>query len=290
MSQNHAGIKSIISAMTRFSRIVRYILRMIKGFLFPPILIYSVGKAGTTSIQVSLVKAHIMNPIFHTHRLSWNALKESHKNFRNAGLNVPNHIADGKYLRFFIDKTRGKVRWKIISLTRDPIACKISNLFETLKNYPQLRNLAGDELVNGILTHLEKGFNEYDEENDRTNNWFNLELKDVFGFDVYAENFEPAAGYKITKAENADILIIKLEDLSRCGPEALQKFLGIHDFQLIKANVGSEKSYKEAYQRVLNTISLSTDTVERIYRSRYARQFYSEEEINIFKQHWANRS
>jgi Putative capsular polysaccharide synthesis protein len=289
MSEIRVENKSFIAAMERFLYIVRNILRMIKSFVFPPILIYSMGKAGSTSVWVSLAKAHIKNPIFRTHRLSWNTLKESHTYYRNAGVTVPIHIANGSYLRFFIDKTRGKVRWKIISLTRDPIATKISNLFETLKNYPQLRNLTGDELINGIFTELQKRLDEFGTENDHTSNWFNLELKDVFGFDVYAENFDPAAGYKITKTENADILIIKLEDLSRCGREAFQKFLGLRDFQLVKANEGFDKSYKEIYQRILKTISLPRETTDRIYGSRYARQFYTDEEINTFKRRWTSK-
>ena len=282
-------VNSIFYANRRFRIIVSNILRPIKCFLFPPVLIYSIGKVGSTSVNVSLTKAHLRNPIFHIHRLSWNTIKETYEYYQKAGLNVPQHIAESKKLRSFIDKTQGKITWKIISLTRDPIARKISDLFENLKNYPQLRNLAGDELVNGILTHLEKRFNEFDEENDYASNWFNWELKDVFGFDVYAESFEPAAGYKIAKAENADILIIKLEDLSRCAPEALQKFLGVHDFRLIKANVGSDKSYKEVYQQVLNTISLPQDVLDKIYRSRHARQFYTEEEINTFKRRWTSK-
>ena len=289
MSRISVIIKSMISRIKRARDVAQTILKLIKSFAFPPALIYSIGKVGSTSVKVSLTGAHIKNPVFHIHRLSWHTLEESYEYHRNAGLDVPGHVKDGKYLRFFIDKTRGKVRWKIISLTRDPIAWTVSSLFENLKNYPELRNQAGDELVNGILTHLEKRFNEFDEKYDYACNWFDRELMDVFSFDVYSESFDPAAGYKITKAENADILIIRLENLSRCSSEAFQKFLGLREFQLVKANEGSDKSYKQVYQQVLSTLSLPRDTVERIYRSRYARQFYTDEEINTFKRRWTSK-
>jgi len=286
MSRQSVIIKSIISRIKRTRDITQTILKLIKSFVFPPILIYSVGKVGSTSVEVSLTKAHIKNPIFHVHRLTWHTLEKSHEYYRNAGLDVPSHVMVGEYLRFIIDRTRGKARWKIITLTRDPTAQTISSLFENLETHPQFRNLSGDDLIKGILALLEKRFNEFDEEHGYSNNWFDWELKNVFSFDVYAEDFEPEAGYKIAKSENADILILKLENLSRCAPEAFQKFLGLQNFQLIKANEGSDKSYKEVYQRVLSTLSLPRDTVERIYRSRYVRQFYTDEEINAFKRRW----
>ncbi len=259
------------------------------GLLYSPIIVYSMGKVGSSSVQTTLNLLRLPNPIFHVHFLAWENLDDVQSYYQALGIDTVDHVTMSRYLRAFADRTWGKMRWKIITLVREPVGRDISDLFENLETFPQLRDLSGDALVNGVVAHLQNSMADFDEEKDYASNWYDRELKQVFGFDIYTAPLDPAQGYAIYKTQNADILFVRLEDLSRCGPQALQEFLGLQNVELAKSNEGTQKMYKQAYRQVLNTISFPLTALDKVYDSRYARRFYSEAEICTFKKRWAKK-
>ena len=126
----------------------------------------------------------------------------------------------------------------------------------------------------------------FDETTDYVCTWFDRELKQVFDFDVYGAAFDPTIGHATYEARDADILLIRLEDLSRRGPAALEDFLGVRDVEILTANEGAEKTTRDVYRAVRDRLTLPELTLDSVYGSRYARHFYAVQEIEGLKARW----
>ena len=255
----------------------------------PPVLIYQMGKVGSGSIQASLSALNL--PSIHTHFLSWQNLKDVENYY--AGLShstIPDHIHRSKMLRAMMDKTWGRIRWKVITLVREPVARTISDVFQNLTyTMPQLNGLTEKDAFKRISDYTLEQFNHFDEKQDYICTWFDKEIKDVFNCDIYALDFHKGNGYQIIEAGNADILVLKLEKLSECHQPAFQDFLGIPNLQLIKANVGTQKPYRRLYKKVLDRISIPQHYLESVYSTRFAQHFYTREEVQFFKRRWSGQ-
>ena len=254
----------------------------------PPILIYQMGKVGSTAIQVSLNALHL--PSIHTHFLSRQGLRDGEDHYSGlTHVRLPGHVSRSKKLRELMDKTWGRIRWKVITLVREPVARTVSDVFQNMPAIiPRIHSLNENEAIGNVSNYILEYFTTFNEENDYVCSWFDREIKDVFKLDVYAQDFRKTDGYQIYEAANADILLIKLENLSECHQTAFQDFLGIRNFELIKANVGNQKPYKRLYQTVLNRIAVPGHILDRLYATRFVRQFYATEEIYRFKTRWLN--
>jgi glycosyltransferase involved in cell wall biosynthesis len=254
---------------------------------FDPIVIYQMGKVGSKTIQASLEKLNLPNKIYHTHFLSWSNIKQIEDHYSSIpGTNV--RLDHCKDIRSLIDSTAGNIRWKIITLVRDPVTRDISDVFENIKrDLPHVTNVDPESAFNDISSHILKTFADFNESTDYACTWFDKEIKDVFNFDIYANDFNKSTGYQIYRVQDADILLIRLEDLSRCCHDAFREFLGVPDFSMVKDNVGEKKWYQGLYRRVLDSISIPDSDLERIYKSRYCRHFYTGDEINHFKKKWS---
>jgi hypothetical protein len=112
-------------------------------------------------------------------------------------------------------------------------------------------------------------------------------LQAVFGIDVFASEFPKERGYAVYAAENASLLVIKLEMLDGCAADAMRDFLGIHNFVLNNANIGEEKEYKDIYKAFLRSIVLPEDYLNRMYESAFARHFYTDAELAQFRARWS---
>ena len=119
--------------------------------------------------------------------------------------------------------------------------------------------------------------------------FFDRELKSVFGVDVFASEFPKSEGFKIYKSEKADALVIRLENLNHCFKEAFKKFLNINNFTLENTNIGKAKVYASIYKKFKETIHLPDNYLDKFYNSKYMRHFYTEMEIEGFREKWYRR-
>jgi glycosyltransferase involved in cell wall biosynthesis/ubiquinone/menaquinone biosynthesis C-methylase UbiE len=254
----------------------------------PPVLIYQMGKVGSSTILNSLKQCGFKNHIYHIHFLSEINIKRTEKAIRKSlSPKTPQHLKESVSVRQQIDNKSRRIKWKIITLVRDPIAQRISSIFENsnlLKGFnPSDKNTALEILENRILYH----FNAFDEHTDIAASWFDNELKTVFDFDVYNVNFDKSRGYQIYHTENADILLLRLEDLNRCYKKAFKLFLGIDDLTLIKSNIGAEKKHHDLYERVKKDIVIPANDLKKVYQTKYSKHFYTTAEINNFTNKWS---
>lgn len=255
-----------------------------------PILIYQMGKVGSKSVYNSLKKNLISNVIYHVHFLSHSNIEEVESYL----LSLP-HITDkeplrkSKRVREIIDQSSNSARFKIITMVREPIAREISDLFQNInRELPSINKCNLKEKLNSITAFLHKSFSSFDETDDYACTWFDKEIKDVFNFDIYTYSFDKSLGYHIYRNDQFDILIIRLEDLSRCFNRAMSRFFKNDDinFTLENSNRSSEKPYRQIYEKVRTNFKLPVEILDKVYSTRYSKHFYSEDDLEKFKAQW----
>jgi hypothetical protein len=256
---------------------------------YPPILIYQMGKVGSSAVYKTLRKAGLKNPVLFLHFLSQD-LPEVKKLFDRAGvLPAPYHVFLGEALRRRILGFPDPI-CKIISLVRDPIDRTVSDLYQN-PAFAGAVDLYGSgtgiidagRAVRFLKTALseEKTFK-------YINEWFDRELKRVFGIDVFNRPFPVDAGVAVYRAGNAEALVIRLENLSGAGEAAIANFLNLeHPFRIQPGNIRRETPAGESYLRVKQALRLPRDLCERIYAGRFARHFYSSAMIEQFIRKWS---
>jgi hypothetical protein len=263
------------------------------------ILVYQMGKVGSSTIVASLQAARLNLPVHHVHFLTVEGIAYAEKIYKDNWHKRPNplHLWHSQYLRRQIAKEDknappGQVKWKVVTLVRDPIAHLISAFFQVLDsqvdyNYRQkARSLTMQEMAEELISL----FRQFDFHRKQPLTWFDAELKSVFGVDVLAEPFPKQTGYKIYARGSAEILLFKVEKLNECASPAFQEFLHVDGLSLVKTNEAFHKAYASLYQQFLAQLTLPVSYVDHMYASPYVTHFYSEEEIQRFRAKWCKRS
>jgi hypothetical protein len=256
------------------------------GIKQDPILVYQMAKVGSRSVLSSLELAYLKHwlphvGIYHVHTLENLDLSEKIARERNAPpIEV---IQEYKRIRREFDASPDQ-HWNIISLVRDPVGRNKAYFFQNIDHHiPDWRKrwsdktLAVEEIVQIFLDTPEV---------HTAHSWFDAEFKPVLEVDVYATPFSPKNGYQVySNPPKVDLLIIRLEDLNRVGERAIQDFLGIKDFSLHQTNIGDEKEYASIYN-AFKSAPLPVPYVNEMYQTRFARHFYSDEELDGFMRKW----
>ncbi|MGH8502196.1 MAG: putative capsular polysaccharide synthesis family protein [Gammaproteobacteria bacterium] len=258
-----------------------------------PIIVYQRGKVGSSSVYGTLLNTELGRPVFHVHFI--NAIERRHRQICSDLKLTPSayfarsrHLVVSQYLSKEIKRgLRGK-KWKVITLIRDPLKQKISSFFQLIDLIiPDFEQRCRDKTLS--VEALTKIFLERYQPDRRQNDWFHRELQPVFDIDVFAEDFPRSRGYQIYSGERADLLLIRLEDLSRCATEAFGEFLGLTDFKLINENITGNKACAAVYQKFAKTVVLPDAYIDAVYDSIYARHFYTDAEIEQFKARYRRR-
>jgi hypothetical protein len=267
-----------------------------------PLLIYTMGKVGSSRVLHSLKMLDLDRPIYHLHSLAPEPLRELEIELEAAfpdpqALVSLHHVWRCQYvLSKLADHPEDKMQ--AISLIRDPLARNLSNFFQHIQveNLPatsggqrwkltssffDFQIVAGEE---GLAALIELYFDK--EWHDFPALWIDRELGGVLGIDVYATPFPRDQGYAIYHSPQANLLLIRLRDLNRCASQALQEFLGLDAFELVNANVGETKAYVDVYRAFKAQIAFPASYLDRIYNSGFARHFYGEAERQELRDRW----
>lgn len=284
--------------MKNYKRILQYLYTsVIENFIIqtadfksnPPIIIYQMGKVGSTTIYRSLKNLGLKNRVYHIHFLSQRGVELAIKNHKKAGIRFVPHLSLSRGLskKLIKDPT---LRWKIVTLVREPIGFEVSNYFQNYQK-SKLKNLdlTDEKNMETISAYLERKLSAYDPSKAYVENWFEKEIKTVTGVDVFNHPFDQDAGYSIIRGDNADILIMRLESLNQVFNPALKLFLGMdRDISMIRKNVGADKIYSSLYAKVKDKIKLSENVCERIYDSKFFSHFYGKKMKSQFLKKWSH--
>lgn len=235
------------------------------------LLVYQMGKVGSTSVQRSLYEVGL-RPL-HVHFIHSDLTHM--ERFTETERDFPLHFYIGCVLRHYLNLTTNKV--KVITLVRDPVARYVSAQFQTLDHEPIARD-DPDRAVQQLQDEIRDGGKvRFD--------WFEREMEPFLGVNPIYEPFDREEGYAIIQAPRAEVLVLKLERLSDLIPGVVSDFVG-RDLSVVTANRGSEKEYAEYYQEVRQRLSLSEETCEDIYGHDHVTHFYTSEEANTFAKKW----
>jgi hypothetical protein len=253
-----------------------------------PILIHQMGKVGSSSIYETLKLANLHRPVYHFHFMSPENLamiRDSHQRCIKAGILEIDHTQIlAPYLKRRILQTQD-ARWHVITLVRDPVARNVSGMFQNAHRWiPDFERrchkgtITSDEVI--------QVFFERENYHRQVLTWLEKEIKPIYDIDVYATPFPHERGYHVYKSKRARLLLIRLEDLDR-ATETIAEFVGIQDFDLQESNIAADKYYGELYQEFRRMLYLPSSYLDEMYKSRFARHFYSDAEIETFRQKWS---
>jgi hypothetical protein len=265
-----------------------------------PILVLQMGKVGSTSVQAGLEEQNLPRRIYHAHFLSQERTEQTEQQRRPYFRTARHQDLLRPWLyQFLLQQFRDDKsdrRWKIVTLTREPIARNLSAFFENLvvtehsesgrftiqSDYYGIDpvEVSTDSPADVIDLFLSRG------KHDSPLQFFDREIKEIFGIDVLRESFPQDDGYKIYEGAKADLLVLKLETLRDCAEQAFRQFLDIKDFRLVYKNVGAAKVYAPLYDAARKNMKVSSEYADRLYGSKYMTTFYSAAEIKAARDRW----
>ena len=271
------------------------------------ILIYQMGKVGSSSIRNSLFRcqdprtrlvlmSHEYFPI-RNRDPDLIAIEPEYRDMLAREIAHEQHVYQQRSLRnrmgrrfrekFYAERiyrsyVQAKRRLKVITLVREPVANNISMFFQVLGQYlgPDVEPSAcdADKLID---VFIEKYMH------SRPLTWLDAEVKTHFGIDIFQHPFPVEKGYTTISRANVSLLVLRceLDDLTKA--RAIKDFIGLDEFEIVRSNVASEKNYAGAYSRFMQRINIPPALLEQMYDSKFARHFYSREELDLFRERWS---
>lgn len=247
--------------------------QIVNQFSADAVLIYQMGKVGSTSLEKSLADAQ------HFHSLYSNPPCKIHQERRKKHPVAWVQKFFGNVLKQGLIRRRKHV--KIISLVREPYSRNVSMFFQDLpywmvsyqeKHYYDSRG-EGAEFLYGTFDNIYDHF--------YFDRWFDDELKRLTGIDVFSHPFDKERGYELLREGKYEVLLVKLEKLQEAH-EAIEAFVG-YPFKMQETNKGERKWYACIYNDFKKAYRPTEAYLSSLYATKTVRHFYSDEEIAGFK-------
>ncbi|MCA3951100.1 putative capsular polysaccharide synthesis family protein [Vibrio vulnificus] len=248
------------------------------------VLVYQMGKVGSSSIEHTLSDYNI--PSYHIHTF------DDHEEFQ-----MYHNRQDVKKFFDFKNRTMYRVilnhrkrllqnrnHLKIVTLVRDPIATVLSRFFQDL-HIQFIEGKKNDSIhrdMERTYQHLEFCFDHYINLNYFAN-WFDNELNKNFGIDVIKSDINNNEPFYLFKNKKTEVILIKCEHLNKLDSD-IAKFLNVDGFILKNSNEAKNKWYSNIYSHFKDTYDFSK--LFYMYDLPLYRHLYSEEERAQFKNKW----
>ena len=279
-------LKFSVDSVIRYSRsgVNRVFEYLRPSSKVPKVVIFQMGKVGSTSLQEAVSRAYGKRNVIHAHSY---------------------YLSDD--LRWLHSAVlRGSDELRLISLTRAPLDHAVSvffqafykvligressyyyfylpRLFKAIRSGP-LRKLSDGTLTIEELRELFLNDFEY----DISYRWFDDEIKAPFGIDVY-ETIFPEGGYREYDNGGTRLLVMKHELEEELKLNLMQVFLSLSKLKKSpRLRVMEENEYLgELYRRFKREVKLPKEYVERACESRYFKYFYTPAEIEQQRRKWS---
>ena len=244
-----------------------------------PVIVYQMGKVGSMSIFESLQRTGLAL-LYHVHVLNprhcpWVTEREP------SDPNEHEQKTTGRIVhqQIIVPKKRAK----FITLVREPIARNISTFFENFEERtgrPFARSsFSLEELARIFAAHKGHRFPLM---------YFDREVKEVLGIDVYAHAFPRAQGHVSISQGVYELLVLKCELDDAIKEAAVADFLGLASFRIKRTNLSARKNYADTYRRFTESVRLPEAYLQAMLSAPYTRHFYSTEEIEQLHAYWSD--
>ena len=227
------------------------------------LFIYQMGKVGSTALERALPNAVHMHSLFQNPPCP---ARQALSGGRLSGLR--RRLSDAAKFRVI----RSRPNTKIISLVREPLDRNIAMFFQDLhfwlsayiEKYPHRMRDEGQEL-------LVDAFNELFP-HDYPCTWFDREVKQLTGIDVFEHPFDRSEGYSIITNGPYELFVLRVDQLSALLPE-VSDFVGF-EVVLPQANRGDAKWYADAYRQFKADYQPSLSMQTLLNNSQYSQHFF----------------
>ena len=260
-----------------------------------PILVFQMGKVGSTAVHASLERSFPDRSVLHFHTLAPASLAEQDRQAKhifstNVGIN-PYHIRAHHVNRFLGRLAESSSPVDVVTLVREPIARDISAYFEWLEvRQPDLdRRIRSFGATAGILDEVREDFIGLPD-GMQGMNWFAREFEPVTGIDVFASSFDRDAGFDVIQRGAFRALILRYENLSENFVEASSEFFGSQVQPLPTRNVSSGKYYGDVFREITRKPALPSIYIDSRLCSSTVSHFYLKSEIEAFRSKWMSAS
>lgn len=280
--------------LKKFLDRVRLPIRKLRAFywrVFPkygiraPILIFQMGKVGSSSIKESL-RARLGSsvPLYQVHALmDLDAMEQKARRSDGYTPDPPDEIAWYRHVERFV-KASGNKKFLLVSMVRDPVARNISAYFQDLHKFlpDALERHARSQLR--IADLCADFFQRMD--HAYCLEWFDRQMLPFSQIDVYAAPFPKHVGYQIYTRGNFKLLVLRVQDLDAQIAAAMQEFFNIPNFKLVSTNRSAAKPYAALYREFLAEIIVPSAYLDAMYHSKFARHFFSSQELSAWRTFW----
>ncbi len=242
----------------------------------PPILIYQMGKVGSTTVSKTLTQYGLKN--YQIHYLSKNKLLDIKNSHEAIGKRPPEHY---KLSMDVLNKNLLEAPVKIISMVRDPVARNVSAFFNNIDRFLNKKPLSTISMENLVHTFLHKYPHKI------ATNWFEDEFKPITGIDILSCPINNRDSYFRLDNSDIDFLLLKVEASDEMKVQALNEFipnLGLKS--LTYGNVGSDKNYSGPYERFRKEFCVPSDYLADMYGAQLIRHIYTTQEIELMRSRW----
>ena len=274
-----------------------------------PILVYQMGKVGSSSIRNSLFRcpdprtrlvlmSHEYFPI-RNRDPELIAIEPEYRDMLAREIAHEQHVYQhrsprermGRRFRekFYAEMiyrsyVKPKRRLKVITLVREPVANNVSMFFQVLSQYlePDVEPSAcdTDQLIDVFIDKYM---------HSRPLTWLDAEVKTHFGIDIYQHPFPIEQGYTTITQANVSLLVLRCDLDDRTKARAIADFIGLDEFEIVRSNVANEKDYASPYVKFKQRIKIPPALLNQMYESKFARHFYTEDERDFFRKRWSGR-
>lgn len=229
-----------------------------------PVLVYQMGKVGSTSVRSSLAATY-------------------------PGLSVNTHDFFAGHHNWMVRRlyravTEEGAPLDVITLIREPVGRNISAFFENYERDTGVSFRKSDFTVVQLRDLFLANY-----PHDLPLEWFENHVERNFGIDVYASPF-PERGYATYERGPVRLLVVRAEIPDAVKEEAIREFLDLQAFQLVRANVGDEKIYADQYKAFKREVRLPAEYLDRMCTSRYFNHFYSQDVIEEVRRRWSEEA
>jgi hypothetical protein len=248
-----------------------------------PLIIYQMAKVGSSSVLRSLRECGL-GTIHHLHFLLPENVSIFYPRIRHPEQEPFIQHMQKMHLQRLGDwqaYVGGCRELKVITMVRDPIARNFSLFFQHLGVFTGAQtsdlHCSTQELRDIFLYRFQHAIPLV---------WFDIELHQALGIDVYRHPFPKEQGHLRIQQGGVDLLILKAEIDDTIKVQAIRNFLGIRDFSMIQANVSQDKSYGMLYKQFVREVHLPESYIEAMCYSKYMNHFYTGAEMDRVRSKW----
>lgn len=246
----------------------------IRPYSKQPILVWTMGKVGSSTISYSLFMAGFYTLDIHTLFSPQVTDLSPDPSSQDGNNRLPYHIVRSRRAGDLLES--GTAPIEIITAVREPIGRNLSAFFQNVKK-ADLEGKTNDQVIalfkDSYPQHIPL-------------RWFDNEILKGTGVDLLDRPFDHDRGWAIHEEGHFRFLTIKLdgpEDAMRGG---LAAFLG-EAIPIASQNESRGKFYANIYNNVKGTIDFNNDEITSMYNSRYAKTFWTPSELKALAQRWS---